>query len=59
MIRPIWKAIKQYRATREMTQEKFAELFGCSLRTLARWESGETKPSNVWHTKLKRKGVCE
>lgn len=34
-----------YRLAAGMTQEEFAKSLGVSMKTVARWESGETQPA--------------
>jgi transcriptional regulator with XRE-family HTH domain len=39
--------ICEYRKERQLTQEAFANELGVSLRTLVRWENGETEPNQL------------
>jgi transcriptional regulator with XRE-family HTH domain len=39
--------IGDYRKERQLTQEAFANELGVSLRTLVRWENGETEPNQL------------
>lgn len=38
-------ALRTARMGRDLSQEAFARLIGVSVRTVARWESGNSKPS--------------
>jgi DNA-binding transcriptional regulator YiaG len=38
-------SIREVREAQALSQEAFARLLGVSVRTIARWESGESRPS--------------
>jgi ribosome-binding protein aMBF1 (putative translation factor) len=39
------QSVRDYRACWGLTQEQFAQRFGCDARSVRRWESGAVKPS--------------
>lgn len=40
------EVIKKLRMQAGMTQKEFAELIGCSTKTIANWEQGERSPAS-------------
>lgn len=48
------KRIKRLRQRLDMTQEEFAKYIGVSWRTVMRWESGDSQPSNLALEKIEK-----
>lgn len=48
------KRIKRLRQKLDMTQEEFAKYIGVSWRTVMRWESGDSQPSNLALEKIEK-----
>ena len=46
------ESIKRLRGVLSLSQERFARLVGVSVRTVARWEAGETVPSPLAERQL-------
>lgn len=53
-LRVTWtgQRLKQARARKGLTQRQLHELLGASLRSVASWERGESKPQAHWAVKL-------
>jgi putative transcriptional regulator len=52
-------AVREAREARALSQEAFARLLGVSVRTVARWESGTSRPSSLALQKLQDVAVRE
>jgi DNA-binding transcriptional regulator YiaG len=46
--------VKRLREGQSLSQEALARLIGVSVRTVVRWESGESRPSPLANEKLQR-----
>jgi putative transcriptional regulator len=46
--------LRKIREDKALSQESFARLLGVSVRTVARWESGMSRPSSLAVEKLQR-----
>ena len=46
--------IREFRESRILSQEALARSLGVAVRTVARWESGASKPSPLAAEKLRR-----
>ena len=51
----IGKEIKEIREAKRLTQEDLAKLIGVSRVTVARWETGKTKPLPIFQEILGKK----
>lgn len=47
-------SIRELREMQGLSQEGFAKVIGVSVRTVARWESGASKPSSLAVGKLEQ-----
>jgi DNA-binding transcriptional regulator YiaG len=47
-------AIKAFRQAQALSQEGLARVLGVSVRTVARWESGLSRPSSLAMEKLRQ-----
>jgi len=47
-------SLRKLREEQSLSQEALARLIGVSVRTVARWENGESKPSPLAVEKLQR-----
>lgn len=48
------KSIREIRDIQSLSQEGLARILGVSVRTIARWESGESRPSPLALEKLQQ-----
>jgi DNA-binding transcriptional regulator YiaG len=46
--------VKKLREGQSLSQEALARLLGVSVRTVARWENGDSKPSPLAHRRLQQ-----
>jgi putative transcriptional regulator len=46
--------IREAREAQALSQEAFARMLGVSVRTVARWESGYSRPSSLAWDKLRQ-----
>ena len=52
-VRVVFSPIANIRTKMHLSQSKFSDLLGVSVRTLQDWEQGRTKPSGAAKTLLK------
>lgn len=51
---PMGEQLKKLREGQSLSQEGLARLVGVSVRTIARWENGESRPSPLAYQKLQQ-----
>ncbi|MBA7641488.1 hypothetical protein ES703_49171 [subsurface metagenome] len=51
---PIIQELTNYRRLHHKTQQEMAEIIGCSVEALSRWEQGRSRPGRLARTCIMR-----
>lgn len=52
---PIVRELMNYRRHHHITQERMAEILGCSTETVQKWEQGRARPGRMGRTLIMQK----